>query len=190
MKKYGLLVLPLFFFVIATSFLLKGLFSDPRQRDSSLLDQPLPEFSLPDVMSPELVYSKQDLADKVTLLNVWGTWCVTCAVEIPFLTQLRNEGVEVIGLYYEQDMDPDFGGKTMSQIQSEIHQTLGRLGNPYQYNILDVNRDYSLDLGVTGAPETFLIDKNGIVRLHHIGDVNERVWQEKIRPIYSKYVAE
>jgi cytochrome c biogenesis protein CcmG/thiol:disulfide interchange protein DsbE len=190
MKKYAVLALPFVFFTVAVVFLLKGLFSDPRQRDSSLLDNPLPPFSLPDVMNPEKTYANDDFANKVVLLNVWGTWCVTCAVEIPFLTRLRQQGVMVVGLYYEQDMDPDFGGKTMTQIQAEITQTLGRLGNPYQYNILDVNRDYSLDLGVTGAPETFLIDKSGVVRLHHIGDVNERVWQEDIQPIYEKYMAE
>lgn len=190
MKKYILVTLPLIIFAVAAVFLFNGLFSDPRQRDSSLLNQPLPPFSLPDVMQPDVTYSNEALDGKVTLLNVWGTWCVTCAVEIPYLTQLRSEGVDVVGLYYEQDMDPDFGGKTIAQIQREIDTTLARLGNPYQYNILDVNRDYSLDLGVTGAPETFLIDKHGVVRLHHIGDVNPRVWNEKIRPIYEQYLAE
>lgn len=183
--------IPVLVFVIMVVFLFQGLFSDPRERDSMAVGQPLPAFSLPDLMQPEIVYSKQDLTGEVTLLNVWGVWCVTCAVELPYLTQLREQqGVRFVGLYYDQDLDPDFGTKTLERVQSEVNLMLGRLGNPYQFNIFDTVRDYSFDLGVIGAPEHFLIDRNGHIRLHHIGDINERVWTNKIQPLYQQLLDE
>ena len=186
MKKITVFLLPLVFFVLVAIFLLQGLFSDPRNRDSSLLERPLPAFNLPDVMDSQKLYSPQDFKGEVTLLNVWGVWCVTCAVELPYLTQLRQQCVRIVGLYYEQDWDPDFGGKSLDTIQLEVQQKLAQLGNPYQFNILDLDRNYSLDLGVTGAPETFLIDKNGVIRLHHLGDINPVVWQQKFAPVYQQ----
>ncbi|AWL11311.1 Thiol:disulfide interchange protein DsbE [Saliniradius amylolyticus] len=186
MKKIALFALPLGLFALVSVFLLSGLFSDPRERQSTLIGQPVPDFNLPDVMDDNVRYGPEVFAGKVTLLNVWGTWCVTCAVELPYLTELRQQGVRIVGLYYEADMDPDFGGKSLTAMRQDIRQTLGRLGNPYQFNIFDEKRQYSLDLGVTGAPETFLIDKQGVVRLHHIGDVNERVWQNQIQPLYQE----
>lgn len=184
LKKYALLFLPLFLFLALTVFLLKGLFSEPRYEVSSLVNKPLPDFELPDVMDATVVYTPQVFKGEVTLLNVWGTWCVTCAVELPYLTSLRQQGVRIVGLYFEQDLDPDFGGKSVLQIREEIRQTVGQLGNPYQFNIFDERRDYSFDLGVTGAPETFLIDGRGTVLIHHIGDLNERVWQAKFQAAY------
>ena len=122
---------------------------------------------------------------------MWGVWCVTCAVEMPYLTQLKNEqDVHIVGLYFDQDLDPDFGTKTLSRVQQEVTEMLSRYGNPYAYNIFDVYRDTSLDLGVTGAPEHFVIDANGVIRMHHIGDINERVWNTKVGPLYNKLVAQ
>lgn len=173
-----------------TVFLLQGLFSDPRDRQSSLLNRPMPEFSLPDLMQPSVMYTPEVFEGQVTLLNVWGVWCITCAIELPYLEHLSQQGVRIVGLYYDQDTDPDFGMKTVEQIQQEVTAKLAKLGNPYQFNIFDTYRDYSLDLGVTGAPETFVIDKSGVVRLHHIGDINQRVWQQKIAPLYEQLVSE
>ncbi|WP_102795914.1 DsbE family thiol:disulfide interchange protein [Bowmanella denitrificans] len=186
MKRIGLFLLPLGLFLLITLFLLQGLFSNPRDIESSLLDKPVPSFSLPDVMDASVQYGPEVFQDQVTLLNVWGTWCVTCAVELPFLTQLREQGVRIVGLYYEQELDPDFGGKTIQQIRADINKTVSQLGNPYVFNIFDHSRDTSMDFGVTGAPETFLIDQQGRVRLHHVGDLNERVWQNKFLPLYQE----
>lgn len=188
MKKVWLFVLPLAAFLAMTVFLVSGLFSDPRYQNEVQQDRTLPPFELADVMNAQAKYDESLFKGQVTLLNVWGVWCVTCAVELPYLTQLREQGVRIVGLYYEQDLDPDFGGKTLPQIQSDITLQLNKLGNPYQINLFDQDRFYSMDLGVTGAPETFLIDKQGIIRLHHIGDVNERVWRNKIAPVYQKWV--
>ena len=183
--------LPAAVFVVMIVFLFQGLFSDPRERDSMAVGQPLPVFSLPDLMQPEITYRNSDLTGDVTILNVWGVWCVTCAVELPFLTQLRvQHNVRFVGLYYDQDLDPEFGTKTLQRVQSEVTTMLTRLGNPYQFNIFDVVIDYAFDLGVIGAPEHFVIDKQGNIRMHHIGDINERVWRTKIQPLYQRLIDE
>lgn len=185
MKRVGVFLIPLGFFAFMSVFLFQGLFSDPRERQSSLIGQPMPPFALPDLMQPQVQHTPDVFDGQVTLLNVWGVWCVTCAIELPYLKHLSDQGVRIVGLYYDQDTDPDFGVKTLDEIQREVTAKLSQLGNPYQFNIFDTYRDYSLDLGVTGAPETFLIDQQGVVRLHHIGDVNPRVWEAKFAPIYE-----
>ncbi|MBE1302128.1 MAG: redoxin family protein [Alteromonadaceae bacterium] len=184
-NKRLLFILPLTAFLLLSSFLLSGLFSEPRYEVSTTVDKPLPPFALPDVMEPNKIITQNDLLGEPLLLNVWGTWCVTCAIELPYLTSLRVDGIKIVGLYIEQDLDPDFGAKGLTEIQQDIFTTLSRLGNPYSFNIFDQQRDYSLDLGVTGAPETFLVDAQGIVRVHHVGDLNEMVWKNKFEPIYA-----
>jgi len=190
-KKIPLVVVPLALFLLLIVFLFQGLFSDPRELDSQVKGKPLPAFSLPDLMSPSTIYTPDVFKGQVTILNVWGVWCVTCAVEMPFLTTLKNEqNVRIVGLYFDQDLDPDFGTKTLSRVQEEVTEMLSRYGNPYALNIFDVYRDTSLDLGVTGAPEHFIIDANGVIRMHHIGDINERVWRNKIGPLYNALIAQ
>jgi len=185
-KKIPLVVVPLALFLLLIVFLFQGLFSDPRELDSQVKGKPLPAFSLPDLMSPSTIYTPDVFKGQVTILNVWGVWCVTCAVEMPFLTTLKNEqNVRIVGLYFDQDLDPDFGTKTLARVQEEVTDMLSRYGNPYAFNIFDVYRDTSLDLGVTGAPEHFVIDADGVIRMHHIGDINERVWRNKIGPLYN-----
>ncbi len=189
MKKLPLVAIPLVLFVLLIVFLFQGLFSDPRALDSQVKDKPVPAFSLPDLMAPNVTYTPEDLTGKVRILNVWGVWCVTCAVELPYLTQLSNEqGVNFVGLYFDQDLDPDFGTKTLTRVQQEVNDMLARYGNPYSFNIFDVQRNMSLDLGVTGAPEHFVIDADGVIRMHHIGDINERVWKNKVGPLYRRLV--
>lgn len=187
-KKLNFALIPLLVFVLLLAFLLKGLFSDPRERNSALIDKPLPQFQLPDLMDEQLLHDPASLVkDGPVLLNVWGTWCTTCQYELPFLTKLRNEyGVRVIGIYYDQNHAPEFGQIAhIPTIRQEVDEMLGRLGNPYQFNVLDLDRDLSLNLGVTGAPETFLVDAKGVIRVHHMGDVNERVWRDKLAPIWN-----
>ena len=168
-------------------FLLKGLFSDPRERDSALIDRPLPNFQLPDLYDPNRMHSQNSIKGQAYLLNVWGTWCTTCQYELPFLTKLKQEyGVKIIGLYYDRDHAPEFGVYAdVNKIQFEVKQMLAQLGDPYAFNILDLERDLSLNLGVTGAPETFVIDAKGIVKVHHMGDINEQIWRDKIAPIWN-----
>jgi|TARA_B100002049_G_scaffold228513_1_gene203126 cytochrome c biogenesis protein CcmG/thiol:disulfide interchange protein DsbE len=187
MKKIMIFGVPLLAFLVLVVFLFSGLFSDPRELDSQVKGKPMPAFSLPDLMSPETTYTPEVFKGKVTLLNVWGVWCVTCAVELPYLTELtEQEGISIVGLYFDQDLDPEFGTKTLNRVQQEVEEITNRFGNPYQFHIFDVYRDTALDLGVTGAPEHFLIDHNGVIRMHHIGDINERVWNNKVGPLYAQ----
>jgi len=172
-------LLPLVLFLGLCVFLFKGLFSDPMVRESEVLSKPFPVFELPDLNDETRLYTNEIFSGQVTLINVWGVWCQTCAIELPYLSELSDNGLRVVGLYYDQDLDPDFGKKTLERVRREVVQTTSRFGNPYAFNIFDVYRNTSLDLGVTGAPESFLVDQNGVIRVHHLGDINPRVWRNK-----------
>lgn len=184
MKKKYLALAPLVIFVLLCGFLLKGLFSDPRELQTGRIGQAMPAFNLPDLMDENRRFTNQDLQGKAYLLNVWGTWCPTCLAELGYLTKLKEQGIHIVGLYYEQGYDPDFGDTfSLTALQQEVSDMLARTGNPYQFNMLDLERQLALDLGVSGAPETFLVDKNGIILLHHTGDINATVWRTKFAPI-------
>ncbi|MDX3773781.1 DsbE family thiol:disulfide interchange protein [Chromatiaceae bacterium AAb-1] len=181
--------LPLVLFLGLSLFLLSGLFSNPMERDSAVVNRTLPPFSLPDLMQPEKIWTAELLKGETYLLNVWGTWCPTCNAELGYLSQLRQQGVRIIGLYYDLPPDPVFGEKfDLARLQADVQAKLNQRGNPYQFNILDAERRLSMDLGVSGAPETFLIDADGIIRLHHIGDINPAIWQQKLAPVYQQWV--
>lgn len=183
MKRFLTLLIPLVLFLGLSVFLGIGLYSDPTQRESEVLSEPFPAFELPDLDNETLTYTNDIFIGKVTLINVWGVWCVTCAIELPYLTALSNQGLSVVGLYYDQDLDPDFGIKTLNRVRQEVTQMTNRYGNPFDYNIFDVYRNTALDLGVTGAPETFLVDQQGVIRVHHLGDINPRIWRNKFAPV-------
>jgi cytochrome c biogenesis protein CcmG/thiol:disulfide interchange protein DsbE len=186
MSRLAWFLLPLILFLGLTVFLFKGLFSDPMERQSEVLAEAFPPFVLPDLMDETVSYDNSIFDGQITLVNVWGVWCVTCAIELPFMTEKAQQGIRFVGLYYDQDIDPDFGTKTINRVRSEVTETLGRYGNPFEFNIFDVYRDTALDLGVTGAPETFLVDQEGIIRVHHLGDINERVWRNKFQPVLNE----
>ena len=186
MTRLARYLVPLFLFLGLCIFLYKGLYSDPTVRQSEVLSKPFPAFALPDLSDEKQIHTNDIFTGKVTLINVWGVWCITCAIELPYLTALSNSGLPVVGLYYDQDIDPDFGTKTLSRIRQEVAQTVGQYGDPFEFNIFDVYRDTSLDLGVTGAPESFLVDQNGVIRVHHLGDINPRVWRQKFSPVMAQ----
>jgi cytochrome c biogenesis protein CcmG, thiol:disulfide interchange protein DsbE len=189
MRK-ALFYAPLALFLALALFLLSGLFSDPRERQSAILDKPLPEFALADLMQPDKIWTPAQLRGETFLLNVWGTWCPTCNAELSYLAELRAQGVKIVGLYYELPRDAAFDAPfNLPQLQQEVQQKLAQQGDPYQFNILDIDRSLSLDLGVSGAPETFIIDANGVVRAHHIGDLNSVVWRTKLAPLYQQWSA-
>lgn len=182
-------LIPLVLFLAICVFLYKGLYSDPTQRQSEVLTKPFPTFELPDLNDTNIIYTNSIFDNEVTLVNVWGVWCVTCAIELPYLTALSNSGLKVVGLYYDQDIDPDFGTKTLNRVRREVLQTTTKYGDPFAFNIFDVYRDTALDLGVTGAPETFLVDQDGVIRVHHLGDINPRVWRNKFSPVMRQIAA-
>lgn len=179
---------PLAVFLIVCGFLLKGLYSDPTERESALIGKSVPEFELPDLEDPTIIHNKQSLIGEAVILNVWGTWCTTCKYELPYLTKLRKEyGVKIVGVYYEQAHAPEFGQIVdVADIQVDVANMVAQLGNPYQYNILDLDRTLSLNLGISGAPESFVVDRNGKILMHHMGDINERVWRDKIAPVWNE----
>ena len=183
-----LFYVPLGLFLLLTAFLLSGLFSNPRERDSAMLNKPLPPFALADVMQAEHIWTADQLKGEAFLLNVWGTWCPTCNAELAYLTELSEQGIKIVGLYYELPRDPAFDAPfDLAVLQQDVTQKLAQHGNPYRFNMLDIDRSLSLDLGVSGAPETFIVDADGIVRAHHIGDINPQVWRSKLAPLYQQW---
>ncbi|WP_430456015.1 redoxin family protein [Rheinheimera sp.] len=177
---------PLAAFLLLSLFLLSGLFSDPRDHGSALLEKPLPAFSLPELQQPNRQISAADFRGEVTLLNVWGVWCPTCNAELGFLTTLRQQGVRIVGLYYVQPVDSAFGEKfDLPALQQQVRDKLAEQGDPYLFNVVDEQRSLIFDLGVTGAPETFVIDRQGVIRHHHVGDINPQNWPQ-LQRIYQQ----
>ncbi len=135
---------------------------------SPLIGKPFPQFILNTVESGERL---NHLPQEAVLVNVWATWCPTCKAEHEFLNTLAKQGVKIVGINYKDD---DF----------KARQWLTAYGNPYLFNIADPDGQLGLELGVYGAPETFLVDSKGIIRGKHVGDLNARVW-EKLQPQFE-----
>jgi cytochrome c biogenesis protein CcmG/thiol:disulfide interchange protein DsbE len=170
------LFVPLMLFTVLAIFLFRGLGLDPSEMPSALIDRPLPNFSLPRLGEASML-SAADVKGQPGLLNVWATWCPSCRVEHPYLLQLAEGGVPIYGLNYK---DKD----------SAALRWLDELGNPYSFNIADREGTLGLDLGVYGAPETYLLDAAGIIRYRHVGVVDEGVWQTILQPLYLKFQQE
>lgn len=175
MRRRLLLCLPLLAFLVLAGFLFRGLHRDPQALPSALVGQPFPAFSLPGVKDDQL-FSRQDLLGRPALVNVWGTWCVACREEHPVLNQLKVQGVVIHGINYKDD-------------NASARRWLAEFHDPYQLDLRDDAGRLGLDLGVYGAPETFLIDAQGVVRYRHVGVVDQRVWAEELGPRYHALVA-
>lgn len=146
---------------------------DPTKLESVLVGKPVPTFKLEDIFEPGKEYEQTIFKGQPLLLNVWATWCPTCYAEHQYLNQLAKQGVKIIGLNYKDD-------------RAKAIDWLTQLGNPYVHTLYDNTGMLGMDLGVYGAPETFLIDGNGIIRYRHVGDVNATNWNETLKPIYDK----
>ena len=170
------LFLPLILFAILAITLFRGLSLDPREMPSALIDRPFPAFSLPRLNGAGLL-SQADLEGQVSLLNVWATWCVACRVEHPYLKQLAQRGIPLFGINYK-DNDAD------------AQRWLEELGDPYRFNIADHDGTLGLDLGVYGAPETYLVDAAGVIRYRHVGVLDQRVWDTVFQPLYQTLTVE
>lgn len=166
------LFLPLLLFVILALFLFRGLELDPRELPSALIDKPLPEFSLP-ALGRDRILTRADVIGSVSFFNVWATWCISCRVEHPYLQRLADAGVPIYGINYKDE-------------DGAAIRWLRELGDPYRLNIVDSEGTLGLDLGVYGAPETYLVDAAGIIRYRHVGVVDERAWQGVLRPLYEE----
>lgn len=152
-------LLPLLLFVVLAVFLALGLRLNPKDIPSPLIDKPAPAFSLPILATPEKTLSQQDLKGRVWLLNVWASWCVSCRQEHPLLLELaKRKLVTIVGLNYKDEA------------QAAGHW-LQQLGNPYDVSIMDSDGRIGIDYGVYGVPETFVVDKRGVIRYKHTGPV-------------------
>jgi cytochrome c biogenesis protein CcmG/thiol:disulfide interchange protein DsbE len=174
--KRLLLLLPLLVFLGVAVFLYRGLFLDPTELPSALIGKPLPAFSLPAVQDGKTL-TEADLKGNPALVNVWATWCVACRVEHPVLNRLAKLGVTIYGVNYKDD-------------NAAAQKWLVEFHDPYQLNINDARGTLGLDLGVYGAPETFLIDKDGIIRHKFVGVIDKRVWREQLASLYQALVDE
>jgi len=175
MLKY---IIPLILFMVMAGFLAMGLNLNPRDIPSPLINKPAPGFSLPILATPDKVLRNTDLAGQVWLLNVWASWCGSCRVEHPVFNQLAQKNlVAIVGLNYKDEA-------------SAAKQWLAQLGNPYNASIMDQEGRTGLDYGVYGVPETFVIDKKGIIRYKHTGPVSVQDVQEILLPLINKLKAE
>ena len=170
-------IVPLLVFVVLLIFLWVGLSLNPREVPSPLVGKPAPAFQLARLDDPARTVSEQDLRGQVWLLNVWASWCVACMEEHPVLVQFSRAGVvPIYGLNYKD--------------QREAAQAwLAKNGNPYTTSIADLDGKVGIDYGVYGVPETFLIDKAGVIRYKRIGPVTPKVLNDQIMPLIKQLQA-
>lgn len=169
--------LPLLVFFVIAIILWRGLGLHPNQVPSPLINKAVPTFSLATLIDGKLT-SNKDFAGKITLVNVWATWCYACAQEHPFLLELsQRSDITLYGLDYKDD-------KTVAKKWLKQH------GNPYKIIAVDQDGTAAIDWGVYGTPETFIVDKKGIIRYKHIGPLTQDVWEQKLKPLIDKIRSE
>lgn len=161
-------LLPLAFFAVLVLFLWRGLSLEPQKLPSVQLGKPLVDFQLPGLGDTQL-FTPRIMQGQIALLNVWASWCAACIEEQVFMMQLAREGMPIYGLNYKD---------TTENAQSWLKEW----GNPYQAIGEDKEGKVAIDLGVYGTPETFLIDRKGIIRYKHIGILDEKSWEKDFLP--------
>jgi cytochrome c biogenesis protein CcmG/thiol:disulfide interchange protein DsbE len=167
-------LIPLVLFVVLAGFLAVGLGLNPREVPSPLVGKPAPEFRLSKLHQPEVMVTPADLKGQVWLLNVWASWCVSCRQEHPVLVDLaRHKLVTMIGLDYKDGRDA-------------ARAWLAEHGDPYSFSLFDGDGRTGIDYGVYGVPETFVVDREGVIRYKHIGPLTDKVVKEKIVPLLKE----
>ena len=164
--------LPVIGFVILGIAFWRGLYLDPKELPSMLIDKPMPQFQIATVAGGEI--SNEDLPKEIFLLNIWGSYCLPCLIEHPTFMRLSEEGeIPVVGVNYRdrEDLAIDW---------------LEDNGNPFAFSILDENGRFGIDLGVYGAPETYLVDADGVIRFRHVSVLDETVWQQDFLPAIAE----
>jgi cytochrome c biogenesis protein CcmG/thiol:disulfide interchange protein DsbE len=168
MKRF---LIPLGIFIVLVGFLGIGLKLNPREVPSPLIGKPAPDFKLPLLSDPARQLSPADLRGKVWLFNVWASWCASCRQEHDVLLDLAKQGsVPVYGMDYKDQSD-------------DARMVLARYGNPYVETVVDADGRTGINYGVYGVPETYLIDKNGVIRYKHTGPVTQEILDKKILPL-------
>jgi cytochrome c biogenesis protein CcmG/thiol:disulfide interchange protein DsbE len=175
MNKY--LLIPLVLFMVLVGFLLVGLYRDPHELPSPLINKAAPEFQLPLLKEPARTITPKEMRGKVWLLNFWGTWCIACRDEHPRLLEYsRANAIPIYGADYKYVNDK-------SDERTAAIEFLSENGDPYTQTIYDADGRTSIDYGVYGAPESFLIDKSGVIRFKQIGPITDEVWNKQILPL-------
>ena len=167
-------LLPLGIFIVLVAFLAIGLNRDPREVPSPLVGKPAPAFELPQLHKTEAKFSPKDMQGKVWLLNVWASWCVSCRQEHPILVELAKSGlVPIYGLNYKDKHE-------------DALRWLKQFGDPYALSIVDAEGRVGIDYGVYGVPETYVIDKAGVIRYKQIGPVTQGALEKPILPLVKE----
>lgn len=171
-SKQLIWLLPLVIFIGLAVVLWTRLGADPKIVPQATTDQSLPAFHLPNLANGQL-QTFENLPPQPFILNVWGSWCPTCAIEHPFLLKMQQQGVVLVGVNYKDQ-------------PADALAYLAQRGNPFALNIQDLNGDFGIDLGVTGAPESFVIDQDQRIRLHLLGEINDEVWRTQLKPCLDR----
>ena len=172
--KAAKFLIPLVVFGALAVFCAVGLHLDPREVPSPLIGKPSPEFALTQLDKPEQTIRRADMLGKVWMLNVWASWCEACRDEHPYLVEFaKRKLVPLYGLNYKDKRPEGLGW-------------LQQFGNPYNASLFDEDGRVGIDFGVYGVPETFVIDKQGVIRLKHIGPLTPDVIRERIEPILKQ----
>ena len=167
-------LIPLLLFVVLVGFLAVGLNRDPHELPSPLIGKQAPAFELPQLADPQKTFSPESMKGKVWILDVWASWCVACREEHPVLVELgKMQVAPLIGLDYKDKRD-------------DAVAMLARQGNPYLLSAFDANGRVGIDYGVYGVPETYVIDKAGVIRFKHIGPITMELLNKKIIPLVSE----
>lgn len=166
-------IIPLVVFIVLVGFLYVGLDLNPRKIPSVLIEKPVPEFSLPRLLDPNSKMTNEDLLGKISLFNAWGTWCPSCYQEHPALIEIaRKYKIPIYGLNYKD-------------VREDAIRWLNKLGNPYVDIAFDQDGRSSIDWGIYAAPETFIVDKKGIIRHKHIGPIDLDIFTNELLPIIN-----
>jgi cytochrome c biogenesis protein CcmG/thiol:disulfide interchange protein DsbE len=167
-------LVPLAIFIVLLGFLGAGLKLDPREVPSPLIGKPAPGFALARLDDAALTIRREDMLGKVWMLNVWASWCVACREEHPLLVAFaRKKLLPLYGLNYKDQ-------------RADGLAWLSQFGNPYDASLFDKDGRVGIDFGVYGVPETFIIDREGVVRLKHIGPLTPQVLEREIEPLVRK----
>ena len=161
-------------FVALVALLAIGLRLNPREVPSPLIGKPAPAFELPLLAQPEKKFSQKDMLGKVWIMNVWASWCPPCLVEHPIVTRIAQSGMApVVGLNYKDQRE-------------DALPWLKRNGDPYLLNVYDLNGRIGIDYGVYGVPETYVIDRKGVIRYKHVGPLTTDIVQKKVEPLVKE----
>ncbi len=169
-------LIPFLLFIVLVGFLGKGLFLNPKEVPSPLIGKPAPAFTAPVLGDANKTFSTEEMKGQVWMLNMWASWCAACRDEHPLLVQMHKAGIPLYGLAYKD-------------VEADALTVLEKMGDPYILSAKDDDGRIGIDYGVYGVPETYVIDKNGIIRYKHIGPITPQDLEDKIIPLLQELSA-